>query len=219
MTETVAAPSRDAMDDIYRHQRFIYDATRRYYLFGRNEMLAALAPPAGGTVLEVGCGTARNLILAAKRYPNARLFGFDISSEMLKSAWRSVEASGCAERIRLAEGDATNFDADALFGADEFDRIYISYALSMIPDWEAVIKHAASQLAPGGALHIVDFGTMERMPAAARGAMLAWLRRFSVTPRRDLTSVAHANARERGLQCSFRHGWLDYCAHAVLQRA
>ncbi|MFN0217587.1 MAG: class I SAM-dependent methyltransferase [Hyphomicrobium sp.] len=221
MTESTAAAHAQAraMDHIYRYQRYVYDATRRYYLFGRNELLAELAPPVGGSVLEVGCGTARNLILAAERYPQSRYYGFDISAEMLKTARKSVEASGQSRRISLAVADATNFDGATLFGVDAFDRIFISYSLSMIPAWEAIIAHAADQLAPGGALHIVDFGSMDRMPAVGRRAMLAWLRRFSVTPRRDLVNVARRIARARGMSCGFRHGTLDYAAHATLRRA
>ena len=38
------------MDAIYRVQRHIYDASRKYYLLGRDGMLAGLDPPPGGTV-------------------------------------------------------------------------------------------------------------------------------------------------------------------------
>ena len=74
------------MDGIYRYQRYIYDGTRKYYLFGRDRLLDELQPDDGSTVLEVGCGTGRNLIHAARRYPNARFFGFDISHAMLETA-------------------------------------------------------------------------------------------------------------------------------------
>ena len=60
------------MDAIYRGQRHIYDITRKYYLLGRDRVIDDLAPPPGGSVLEVGCGTARNLITAARRWPDAR---------------------------------------------------------------------------------------------------------------------------------------------------
>ena len=59
------------MDAIYRYQRYIYDASRKYYLLGRDRMLEELAPAPGGTVLEIACGTGRNLIKAAGRYPDA----------------------------------------------------------------------------------------------------------------------------------------------------
>lgn len=218
MSHTAAAGRADAMDRIYRYQRFIYDITRRYYLLGRNPMIAALAVPEAGTVLEVGCGTARNLILTAGRYPSARLYGFDISAEMLKTADSAVRAAGESERIQLARGDASRFDADAMFSIARFDRIYISYALSMIPDWPAIIERSIGHLAPGGALHIVDFGHMERMPRPCRRAIFSWLARFSVSPRRDLASTALSLANRNGLRCTFRHGRFDYWAHAVLQR-
>ncbi len=94
-----AATAAEKMDAIYRYQRFIYDATRRYYLFGRDRLIASLKPPLGGTVLEIGCGTARNLIRAAKRYPDARFYGLDVSEAMLKSARASVARRGLQSRI------------------------------------------------------------------------------------------------------------------------
>ena len=74
------------MDGVYRYQRHIYDLTRKYYLLGRDRMISGLDVPAGGTVLELGCGTGRNIVLAARRYPDARFFGLDISAEMLETA-------------------------------------------------------------------------------------------------------------------------------------
>src|SRR5262245_11531474 len=69
------------MDGVYCHQRHVYDVTRKYYLLGRDRMLAGLDVPPGGGVLELGCGTGRNLLLAARRYRDARFFGLDISTE------------------------------------------------------------------------------------------------------------------------------------------
>ena len=67
------------MDRVYRHQRHIYDASRKYYLLGRDPMIAGLNPPPGASVLEIGCGTGRNLVKAARRYKNASFYGIDIS--------------------------------------------------------------------------------------------------------------------------------------------
>jgi S-adenosylmethionine-diacylgycerolhomoserine-N-methlytransferase len=182
MTSMTTPASAAKMDAIYRRQRFIYDATRRYYLFGRNRLIENLAPPEGGAVLEIGCGTARNLIRAAWRYPGASFYGLDVSEEMLRTARASIARSGFRSRIFVAKGDATNFDGPALFGPDGFDRVFISYALSMIPDWREVVRQAAASLAPGGKLLILDFGDFEGYPGFLRRAQLAWLSRFSVTP-------------------------------------
>jgi S-adenosylmethionine-diacylgycerolhomoserine-N-methlytransferase len=212
MSESAAS----AMDGMYRHQRYIYDITRRYYLFGRDEMIARLAPPVGGTVLEAGCGTARNLLHAARRYPLAKFYGLDVSEEMLKTARASIDQSPFRDKIKVAQADATAFSAAELFGIQNIDRIFISYALSMIPPWQAVVDRAVSQLAPSGELHIVDFGTMASMPDLGRRGMRRWLTKFSVTPRLDLETVVRDAARRSGRAATFHHGRLDYAAHACI---
>ena len=128
-----ASASSALMDQIYRRQRHIYDASRKFYLLGRDELLAGLSPPPGGSVLEIGCGTGRNLVKLAKAYPTALCHGLDVSSEMLGTAERAVGRARLGQRIRLAQADATSFDPVALFERASFDRIVISYALSMIP--------------------------------------------------------------------------------------
>src|ERR1700723_3223859 len=97
------------MDRMYRPQRYIYDLTRKHYLLGRDRLIAELAPPDGSTILEIGCGTGRNLIRAAQRYRSARLYGVDISSVMLEQAQHSVTGADLAARINLAQGDASSF--------------------------------------------------------------------------------------------------------------
>ena len=57
------------MNRMYRRQRHIYDGTRRYYLLGRDRLIANLGPNTGADVLEIGCGTGRNLVHAARLFP------------------------------------------------------------------------------------------------------------------------------------------------------
>lgn len=177
------------MDAIYRSQRHIYDLTRKYYLLGRDALIDGLAPPASGTVLEIGCGTGRNLICAARRWPAARFYGIDISAAMLATARANVARAGLSDRIAFAQGDATAFDAMALFGIAEFDRVFQSYTLSMIPDWRGALREGVAKLAPGGRLDVVDFGQQERLPRWFRALLFAWLGTFDVSPRADLFAV------------------------------
>ncbi len=172
------------MDAIYARQRHFYNLTRKYYLLGRDRLIARLDVPSGGAVLEVGCGTGRNLIAVARRYPNARLFGFDISEEMLTTARAHVTKAGFGDRIVLKQGDATDFDPQALFGIARFDRVFFSYTLSMIPDWRAALVQGAK--ATGGTMSIVDFGQQERLPRWFKRALRAWLAKFDVEPRAGL---------------------------------
>ena len=164
------------MNRMYRRQRHIYDGTRRYYLLGRDRLIAGLQPAPGANVLEIGCGTGRNLVLAAGLYPDARFFGIDVSTEMLTSAIASVSRRGMTGRIRLAHGDGTAFDPQLLFNLPSFDHVMISYSLSMIPDWRRVLQAAVNRLTPGGRLHVVDFGNQERLPGIARALAVALAR-------------------------------------------
>lgn len=191
----------ERMDAIYARQRHFYDLTRKYYLLGRDRMIARLDVAAGGTVLEVGCGTGRNLIAVAQRYPTARLFGFDISEAMLTTARAKVAAAGLTDRIALAQGDATDFDAATLFGQATFDRVFFSYTLSMIPDWRAALAQGA--LVTGGALHLVDFGQFEALPDWFGKAMKAWLAKFDVDPRPALHAALDSIATAHGLGVRF----------------
>ncbi len=118
--------AQSLMDRMYRPQRHIYDLTRKHYLLGRDQMIDRLNPSGGGAVLEVGCGTGRNLIRAARLYPKARFYGVDISAVMLDEAKASISRNKVAAPIVLAQGDAANFDPGALFGQPRFERIFIS---------------------------------------------------------------------------------------------
>ncbi|BEV00372.1 class I SAM-dependent methyltransferase [Novosphingobium olei] len=202
------------MDAVYRRQKHIYDVTRKYYLFGRDSLVAELDAVPGTSVLEMGCGTGRNLALIGRRWPRAELHGIDISSEML-----SVARERVGKTAVLALADATSIDAQALFGRDQFDRVVISYTLSMIPVWREAIHHAASLLAPGGSLHVVDFGDCDGLPAPLRAGLRAWLKNFHVTPRTDLGAALAAVCEDGPFTATTRRGPLGYFQIGRLTRS
>lgn len=203
------------MDRIYRGQRHIYDATRKYYLFGRDGTIAGLDARPGQSLLELGCGTGRNLLLAARRFPGLRLYGLDISREMLETARARFASAGLP--ATLVAGDATRFGPDA-FGVAGFDRIMISYALSMIPDWKAALAAALDALAPGGSLHVVDFGDQAGLPRWFKRLLRAWLGKFHVAPRDDLAAVLETLCRERNIVLSVETVGAGYAIRAVATR-
>jgi len=215
---TAGAEQKRLMDATYALHRHFYDLTRKFYLLGRDRLIRDLAPPPGGTVLEVGCGTARNLIVAAKHWPEARFLGFDISEAMLDTARKSVARHGLSDRITLAQADAGTFDTEVLFGLPQVDRVFMSYTLSMIPPWQDAIARGAARLAPGGSLHIVDFGQYERLPALAKRLHFKSLADFHVHPRAELPAVLRRIAEERGLGLDFRSSLRGYVWSAALRR-
>lgn len=218
MTSSPAFSDEIRMDRHYRWQRHIYDSTRTHYLIGRRHLIRNLSPEKDQTVLEIGCGTAWNLIRAAKRYPEARFLGLDVSNAMLATARASLVRHGLDHRVTLRQGDATNFDAESTFKCTSFDRIFISYALSMIPQWEKALDHAASLLSPKGELHIVDFGQCDQLPGAFKSAFFAFLAHYTVKPRADFEAKVQDAAARHGLTASVTRLHRGYTDYAVLRR-
>ncbi|MGI9524092.1 MAG: class I SAM-dependent methyltransferase [Hyphomicrobiaceae bacterium] len=219
MSESANDDAARHMNGIYKYQRFIYDVTRKYYLLGRDRLLVDLQPEPGAAVLEIGCGTGRNLILAARRYPDSTFYGFDISTEMLTTARSAIARAGLEDRVIVDQGDASNFDLERLFGLKAADRVFISYSLSMIPPWRESIDAALRAVSIGGRLHIVDFGQQSGLPAWFKAALFAWLARFSVTPRSELSSEVKRRAEALGFSYDGQALYRDYAHYAIVSRA
>jgi S-adenosylmethionine-diacylgycerolhomoserine-N-methlytransferase len=117
---------------------------------------------------------------------------------MLEQGQRAIARAGLGARVRLAQGDASAFDLREIFGVNTVDRVFISYALSMIPPWQRSVEAGLAVLGAGGELSCVDFGQMQRFPAVVRGPFRAWLAAFHVTPRPDLAEVIEAAAERHG---------------------
>lgn len=138
----------------YRFHSKIYDATRWSFLFGRGGLISRVAnlpDPKPRRILEIGCGTGKNLVALRRRLPDAHLTGLDLSSQMLDVARRKV--GGEADKVSLLCKAY-----EAALEPRSFDLIVASYTLTMInPGFEGVIAAAAEDLADGGRIAVVDF--------------------------------------------------------------
>lgn len=149
-TMTTAAQST-RMERYYRFHSQIYDATRWSFLFGRQAILQYVTNQPR-RILEVGCGTGKNLLDLARHFPQADIVGLDISDSMLQVARRKI--SPFKERVWLLQRSY-----DRPFNSDEtFDLVLFSYSLTMMnPGWSEAIDSAYQDLAEGGMIAVVDF--------------------------------------------------------------
>jgi len=175
------ADQAKAMDNMYRYQRHFYDLTRKYYLLGRDLLIREMQITATDQVLEMGCGTARNLMLLAKKHSQTQFYGLDASQEMLNTSIAKVSKKPYAERLHFQQCLAEQLNYQTTFGLEKpFDVIFFSYALSMIPPWEAALQTAVENLKPQGHIYIVDFCDQQALPAWFRGLLTRWLALFGV---------------------------------------
>lgn len=169
------------MDQIYRYQRGIYDITRKYYLLGRDSIIQKMEIEPGQRVLEMGCGTARNLLILAKRNPQARFYGLDASTQMLLTARKKIEQAGLENKIVLRQCLAEKMSCNATFGLSEpFDSIFFSYSLSMIPTWREAMQAAIKNVKSEGWIYIVDFWDQAKLPKYFQRLLTWWLSIFHV---------------------------------------
>jgi len=174
------------MDRMYRLQRYFYDFTRKYYLLGRDRLIDEMEVAAGDNVLEIGCGTGRNIIVLGRKYPDGNFFGLDASSAMLETAQAKIDARRL-KNLELRTALADDFAFDTTFGVDRpFDAIFFSYSISMIPTWRESIDNALHNLKPGGGLYIVDFYDQRDLPRWFKSLLQGWLRKFHVQFWHDL---------------------------------
>ena len=200
----MTSDARAAMDQMYRHQRYIYDLTRKYYLFGRDRLIAELPVGPRDHICEVGCGTARNLILLSRKHPQAKLYGVDASAEMLKTASAAVQAAGLGDRIKLATALSTNFTGALMGRGEAFDRLIYSYSLSMMDDWRQALDHGFTQLKPGGTMHVVDFGDQEDLPRWFKKMLGTWLDQFHVRFRPEVRAYFAEQERQGRGRMTYR---------------
>ena len=116
------------MNRMYRRQRYIYDATRRYYLLGRDKLIANLRPGPGANVLadptpEGHPDPLNNAIAAAERsmagiFTNTVVLQGDLPALQTQELAQAIAAARAYRRSFVADRLATGTAALCAFGAD-----------------------------------------------------------------------------------------------------
>ena len=104
--------------------------------------------PVGGRAAEIGCGAGYGLQLLLTQFGADRVDGVDLDPAMVARARHRLAPHG--DRVRVAEGSAT--DLRAALGADDdtYDAVVDFAIIHHIPDWRAAVAEVVRVLAPGG---------------------------------------------------------------------
>lgn len=147
----------------------------------RSKAVSRLELKRGSRVLEVGCGTGRNLApLIEAVGAEGQVYGVDLSEGMLAEAkqlcvrqdWRNVE---------LMRADAANYVLPS-----PVDGVIFSLSYAVIPHHREALQHAWKQLRPGGYLVIMD----AKLPSGIIGRLLhpfvVWTSKLTVLGNPDI---------------------------------
>jgi SAM-dependent methyltransferase len=109
-----------------------------------------LAPAAGETVIDVGCGCGDTSLELARRVgPEGEVLGLDISGPMLEVARRRAEEAG-AEGLEFRQADA---QVAALPGGR--DAVFSRFGVMFFADPTVAFRNLRRSLRPGGRLAFV----------------------------------------------------------------
>ncbi|HJU28098.1 MAG TPA: class I SAM-dependent methyltransferase, partial [Candidatus Binataceae bacterium] len=103
---------------IYRHQLI------RKWMPAMPQVVEALN--AGGSALDVGCGSGRAVVALATAYPKARVFGYDGHPGSVERARVNAAAAGIADRVAFEVVDCTKLPENKFDFISTFDVVHDS---------------------------------------------------------------------------------------------
>ena len=124
----------------------IYNPTHGWTLPKRRAARLALDVKPGDRVLDLACGTGLNFShLRELVDEQGQVIGLDLTPAMLDIARQLIDAKGW-KNVEVREADAANLP----FPDSSFDKVIVTFALNIIPEYVRAIEEVRRVLVPGG---------------------------------------------------------------------
>ncbi len=107
--------------------------------------------PAGGRVLEAGCGVGAQTVTLAANSPDALITSVDISATSLEQARRKVAAAGLTN-VQFQQADIF----DLPFAAETFNHIFVCFVLEHLSRPVEALTILKRHLQPGGTITVIE---------------------------------------------------------------
>ncbi len=145
------------------------------------QMLEALRPLPGQTILELAAGTGETGFAAARAIgPEGRVISTDFAPEMVAAARRE------SERLGLANVDHREMDAERMYLADSsVDGVLCRWGYMLMADPAAALAETRRVLRDGGRVSLSVWGAAERNPWASVPAKVLTEHTGAPAPKRN----------------------------------
>jgi len=168
------ALTKSNIQKLYRRRAGSYDLSANlYYLIGFREAryrkiaISKLCLSEGDSVVEIGCGTGINFEYVLDYIGSrGKLIGIDLTDAMLEKAKERVKKNNW-RNIELIQEDAAKYAFPNYISA-----VYSTFALTLVHEYEEIIKNIEESLQADGKLVILDLKKPEKWPL--------WLVKFGV---------------------------------------
>jgi len=166
--------------EAWAYDRFIAPAVERQRDALERELLGRV--PQDARLLDVGCGGGQIALALARRRPDLRVVGLDLSAEQVARARK--RGAKLADRVSFIEGSAL----EQPFDDASFDVVVSVASLKHWPDQQRGLSECVRVLRPDGALLVVEadrgcshdaaksFVALWRVPSVLRPLSLAFFR-------------------------------------------
>ncbi len=136
---------------------------------GNPTALAELSP--GETVLDLGAGGGIDVLLSARRVgPTGKVYGLDMTDEMLELARENQQKAG-VENVEFLKGEIEKIPLPD----DSVDVIISNCVINLSADKDAVLAEAFRVLRPSGRFAVSDVVRRKAVPPALQRNMEAWI--------------------------------------------
>lgn len=126
----------------------------------------------GEIVLDLGCGAGLDIYFYAKALgPQGKVYGLDISEDMVNKARANMELSGI-KNVEIKCGHSDNLP----FADNFFDVVASNGIYNLSPDKEVVMKEVYRVLKPGGRTVFCEIVLKEKPPEELRKNIDDWFR-------------------------------------------
>jgi arsenite methyltransferase len=126
--------------------------------------------PVGATVLDLGCGSGTDTLIAARRVgPTGRVIGVDFSTTMLSRAGQAVAESGVVN-VELRESDAERLP----ISDGEIDVAIVNGIFNLNPARDAIFRELARVIKPAGTLFAAELILSQPLPPETRASETDW---------------------------------------------
>jgi SAM-dependent methyltransferase len=124
----------------------------------------------GEVVLDLGAGAGADVLISARRVgPTGKVYGLDMTDEMLELARANAAAAG-AENVELVKG----YIEDVPLPDGAVDVVISNCVINLAAEKDVVFAEAARVLKPGGRFAVSDVLADEGMDEATRADMAQW---------------------------------------------
>lgn len=135
-----------------------YDFLNAFLSFGvhkywRKEMLQLAKKLTPNIVLDIATGTGDLAILLSKKIPNLKIWGLDLSKNMLQLAKKKAAKLVLENKLQFLQGDCEKIP----FEAKKFDLITIAFGIRNFENIEDSLREIYRVLKSKGTLIILEF--------------------------------------------------------------